>query len=433
MGAFSLKNITSFFSSQPRSENPIVKSEERGGSLVGANGRPIDTWEGFLNDMVIESASGEMVSSSSAWRLAAVYRSIAVISETIATLPFSLFETRENGNKFLAINHPTYKIYTSEPNRFQTWFDFKLHLVAQALTNGNGYAYIRRDRNGAVLGFEPLSGGECVPYYVKTGKEHYLYYYVFGDIVEARDIIHIKCLGFDGVIGKSPIELARDTIGAGIAQQKFTAAMYKNGLNLKGTLETPAKLSVTALERLKDNLNQFKGASNSAGTLILEEGLNYKAMSLNPVDAQFIESKQYTLEDIARLYGVPQHKIGKLDRSTNNNIEAQDLEFYKNTISPWEERIEQEFNRKVLLSSQKGIYKHEFDNSKLLRTDTKARMEWIQGMFSKGAITPNEIRILEGLNAIDNPKMDETYMQLAMSTVDKLDQNNGSEDGTTNI
>jgi len=118
--------------------------------------------------------------------------------------------------------------------------------------------------------------------------------------------------------------------------------------------------------------------------------------------------------------------------STNNNIEHQDLEFYKNCISPWEERIEQEFDRKVLLSKEKGRFKHEFDNSKLLRTDTKSRMEWINGMFTKGAISPNEIRVLEGLNAMENDKMDETYMQLAMSTVDDLDRNNGSENNKDN-
>lgn len=378
------------------------------------------------------NASGESVTGYSSWRLPAVYRSIALISETIAMLPFNLLETKDNGNKFPAKSHKTYNIYKSEPNQFQTWFDLKLHLVSQALTYGNGYAYIRRDSQGSVVSFEHLSAGECVPYYLKTGTMHFLYYYVFGEIVEARDIIHIKCMGSDGVIGRNPIEIARETIGAGLAQQSFTGSMYKNGLNLQGALEHPATLSDAAQNRLRNQMDKFRGAGNGFGTITLEEGLKYNAISIKPIDAQFIESRKFTIEDISRMYGVPLHKLNELSKATNNNIEHQDLEFYKNCISPWEERIEQEFDRKVLLSKEKGRFKHEFDNSKLLRTDTKSRMEWINGMFTKGAISPNEIRVLEGLNAVDNPKMDETYMQLAMSTVDDLDRNNGSENNKDN-
>lgn len=378
------------------------------------------------------NASGESVTGYSSWRLPAVYRSIALISETIAMLPFNLLETKDNGNKFPAKNHKTYNIYKSEPNQFQTWFDLKLHLVSQALTYGNGYAYIRRDSQGSVVSFEHLSAGECVPYYLKTGTMHFLYYYVFGEIVEARDIIHIKCMGSDGVIGRNPIEIARETIGAGLAQQSFTGSMYKNGLNLQGALEHPATLSDAAQNRLRNQMDKFRGAGNGFGTITLEEGLKYNAISIKPIDAQFIESRKFTIEDISRMYGVPLHKLNELSKATNNNIEHQDLEFYKNCISPWEERIEQEFDRKVLLSKEKGRFKHEFDNSKLLRTDTKSRMEWINGMFTKGAISPNEIRVLEGLNAMENDKMDETYMQLAMSTVDDLDRNNGSENNKDN-
>lgn len=423
--------VPSYFTPQaiPMDKVTINDTEERG-SMVGTGGQEISSFADYLYGVQYQNSAGETVNGAESWRLAAVYRCVAVISETIATLPFRLYETIDNGNKFVSKTHPSSFIYQSEPNQFQTWFDFKLHLTAQALTYGNGYAYIRRNRNGRPLSFEPLSNGECVPYYVKNGVQHFLYYYVFGEIIEPRDIIHIKCLGFDGVIGKSPIELARDSVGAGLAQQKFTGSMYKNGLNVQGVLEHPRTLSKEAQARLKSQMEQYKGARNASNTLVLEEDMKYKGISISPIDAQFIESKHYTVEDIARLYGVPQHKIGKLDRSTNNNIENQDLEFYKNTVLPWEERIEQEFDRKVLLPSEKGSYKHEFENSKLLRTDVKARMEWMKGMFNMGSLTPNEMRVMEGLNAMDNPKMDETYMQLAMSTVNDLDQNNGNNGGT---
>lgn len=429
MGFFdSLFSRTTTIVEKPIEAISLQKAEERDSGLSYSEWA---TGGGWLNGDGGNS-SGESVSGYSSWRLPAVYRSIALISETIAMLPLNLLEVKDNGNKFPAKSHVAYKIYKSEPNQFQTWFDLKLHLVSQALTYGNGYAYIRRDNYGKVVSFEHLSNGECVPYYIKTGKIHYLYYYVFGEMVEARDIIHIKCMGSDGVIGRNPIEIARDTIGAGLAQQSFTGAMYKNGLNLQGALEHPATLGDKAQERLKRQMDAFRGSRNSSGTIVLEEGLKYSPISIKPIDAQFIESRKFTIEDISRMYGVPLHKLNELSKASFNNIEHQDLEFYKNCISPWEERIEQEFDRKVLLSKEKGLFKHEFDNSKLLRTDTKARMEWNKGLFNMGGLTPNELRVLEGLNAIDNPKMDETYMQLAMSTVDLLDQNNGSENNKEN-
>jgi HK97 family phage portal protein len=422
---FLINLIPNLFRSTSKQESTMLLNQEKRGKQMTL--QDITSWDSFLYDGNNVNSSGESVTGSNSWRFSAVYRCITLISETIATLPFQLYEVKGNGNKFVAKNHPSYSIYSSEPNQFQTWFDLKMMLISQALTYGNGYCYIRRDKNGNIVGFEPLSNTDCVPYYIRTGTVHYLYYYVFGEMVEQRDIIHIKCIGSDGVIGRNPIEIAREAIGAGLAQQNFTGSMYKNGLNLQGTLEHPATLSSTAQERLRTQMNKFKGSANGNDTLILEEGLKYNSISLSPIDAQFIESKKFTIEEIARFYGVPLHKIGSLDKATNNNIEHQDLEFYKNCIASWEERFEQEFNRKILLPREKSNYKHQFDNSSLLRTDTKARMEWIQGLFNKGAVTPNEIRVMEGLNAIDNPKMDETYMQLAMSTVNNLETNNGSD------
>jgi HK97 family phage portal protein len=318
----------------------------------------------------------------------------------------------------------------SEPNNYQTWYDFMVHLVSQALTHGNGYALIKRDNFGRVQSLQSLDSGECSPYYMRNGVDHFLYYYVWGNITEKEDIIHIKCIGSDGVIGKSPIDVARDVVKAGLSQQTFTGALYENGLNLQGVLETPGKLSNDAMGRLREQFQRFKGAKNGGNTVILEEGMKYNKLGISPQDAQFIESKKFTIEDIGRMYGVPLHKLGNLDRSTNNNIEHQDLEFFKSCISSWEERIEQEFNKKLLISREKREYKHEFDNSKLLRTDLKARAEWVNSMFTKGAITPNEIRVIEGFNPLELSKLDETYMQLAMSTVDNLDKQQNDKAGS---
>jgi HK97 family phage portal protein len=381
--------------------------------------------EYLLNGGFLASDYG--FTGTSAWRLPAVYRCIAIISETIATLPINLLEVDGN-TKQHALSHRNYDLFASEPNEFQTWYAFMVHLVSQALTHGNGYAKINRNDFGKIISIQSLDNSECSPYYMRNGVEHFLYYYVHGKITEKSDIIHIKCIGSDGVVGKSPIEVARDVVKGGLSQQTFTSALYDNGLNLQGALETPGKLSEPALVRLRNQFLRFKGAKNSNDTIILEEGLQYKPISIRPIDAQFVESKKFTIEDIGRMYGVPLHKLGNLDRSTNNNIEHQDLEFYKGCISAWEEQIEQEFNKKLLIRTEKRRFKHEFDNSKLLRTDLKSRSEWLNSLFTKGAVSPNEIRVIEGLNPINNTKMDDTYMQLAMSSVNNLENQNGSKE-----
>lgn len=359
---------------------------------------------------------------NSGWRLLAVYRCISLISETIAMLPFNLM--RKDGESLIVSkDHRNSTIFRTDPNGMQTWFDFMMHLVSQTLTHGNGYALIVRDSYLRIKEIISLSNDECMPYYEVNGIDRKLYYYIHGKAYKKEDVIHIRCLGSDGIIGKSPIEIARDAISGGLSQQAYNKAIYDNGLNTQGVLSTPALLSDAAIGRLKTQFDKLKGAKNSGGTLVLEEGLAYAKTSMSPSDAQFLESRRFTLDEIGRLYGVPAHKIGNLDRSTNNNIEHQDLEFFKSCISAWEERIEQEFAKKCLFGEDRLNHSFLFDNTKLLRADLKARAEYTTSLFNKGAITPNQIRVMEGLNPMDVEAMNKTYLQLNMSDIDKLEEN----------
>lgn len=405
---------------------PIQKVEE---GIATQNSRASVGYDNDLRDYrsFLLSGNSDGVLAESHMRLSAVYRSIALISETIATMPFNLLKVSDN-KKEIAVDYRSYPLYASEPNEFQTWFDFWLHIVAETLRYGNGYAYIKRDRYGTPISFQPLNSDECTPYYQRNGVDHFLYYHIFGELVESRDVIHIKCIGQNGVVGISPLQAAAMAIEGGLGQQNLGNSIYKNGLNLQGVLKHPAKLSAEAQGRLKAQMEKFKSAKSGSGTMLLEEGMDYEKISITPQDAQLLENKKFTVEEIARYFGVPQHKIGNLDRATNNNIEHQDLEFYKGTVSNWIERIEQEFNRKVLLPKEKPFYKHEFDVNKLLRADSKARADLNRALFNMAAKTPDEIRISEGLNPMGTPAMQKTYLQINMSDVDNLETNNGSND-----
>lgn len=355
-------------------------------------------------------ASGVLVNPDTALRVSAVYSAVNTIAETIACMPRGLYKETERG-KEKPKRHSLNKLYDSEPNDFQTWFQFMHSLVACALLRGNGYAYIRRDEAYRPVGLEFLAPGECMPMYQSTGLNKSLYYYVFGTVVPKRDIIHIPDLASDGIIGKSRITLHAESIGIALAAERFGASFYGNGANMSGVLTTDGKLSNDSYNRIRNDWrSRYRGVGNAHETVILEQGLKYERISIVPEDAQFIETRKFQVEDIARIFRVPPHKLADLSRSTNNNIEHQSIEFVTDTIVPWVERIEQEFDRKLLFESEKGQYWTEHDVSYLLRGDSKARAELIQAMFNTGAISPDEIRTENGLNKLGGPHA-KTYLQ----------------------
>jgi HK97 family phage portal protein len=407
-----IKGLNPFAPSTPsnlRSERTYTLSE-------------LKNWEMF-GDFSSDTSSGATVNSTTALSFSAVYSCVNVISETVASLPFNRLRMDGKGNKAISDGLPIDYLFLTQPNPFQTWFDFKYHLVKESLCNGNGYALIIRDDFEKPIRLEPLSSNEVAPHYVRDGRNHYLYYYVHGIQTRKEDLIHIKCLGSNGVVGYSPITIAREAIGAGLSQQEFTGSFYKNGMNIKGALEHPATLSEPAQERLRASMDKFKGARNGNGTIVLEEGLTYKGISITQQDAEFLGSRHLAVEEIARFYRVPLHKIGELSKSTNNNIEHQGLEFYTDTMVPWLERIEQEFDSKLNIGVDRLVVKHEFDPRKLLRADSKSRGEYLRVLFNLGAKTPNEIRQIEGDDIMDNPAMNKTYLQLNMSDIETLEDN----------
>jgi HK97 family phage portal protein len=375
---------------------------------------------GFYDVLIGEGSQSKF----GAWKLAAVYRCVALISETLACMKLNLIEYKD-GLRLADTKHKLSVLLQTEPNKYTTWFGFTSSLMVNTLNNGNGYARIFRDRFGSATKLFVLETGTCVLW----KKDNHdgsvdVYYLVNGEVVLADDIIHIKTIGSNGYEGDSVLSLASKTIMAGLEQQNLSYSMNKNGLNLEGVLETDRLLSDKAYERMNQQMNSFKGSKNASGTMILEEGLTYKPRAIKPSDAEFIANREFTVIDICRFLGCPPHKVFSLERSTNNNIAHQDLEFYKSTIMPYAVQFEQELDKKLLTKPERtglrNYLKHKFDASVLLRADPVGRAKLYDSMFSKGALKPDEIRADDDRVPLNTDASNTTYMQLSYVPIDEL-------------
>lgn len=396
-----------------RSDDYYLLLEERSIENPAIPLGQINSW-GDLGGGGGNSLSGVNIGPDSALKVSAVYRAVNIIAETVARLPLAVFTETPNGRDI----DPTdqfQKIIDREPNEFMAWFDFLHTMVSTALLWGNAYAQIIRDSYYRPIGLRYLRPGQCSPMYVDEGATQYLYYFVFGQVVEKRDIIHIRCLGNDGVIGKSPIALFRESIGLAKAAEEYGARFFGQGGNMSGTLETDQSFKDEgAINRLRKQFeDRYSGLGNAHKPLILEQGMKYNRISIPPDDAQFIETRNFQIEDIGRVFGVPQHMLGKLDKSTNNNIEHQGIEFKNYTILPWTERISQEFKRKLIAERDKPSKSIVFDVDQLDAGDSTARGNLYKALFNVGAITPNEIRRKENLNRLDG--LDDPMIQINMA------------------
>ena len=372
----------------------------------------------LLNLLGGTTNAGETVNPTSSLGLSAVYAATSIISNTIASLPCKVYKDVAN-NRTEHASHALNFIISQEPSDHMTSFMFFQTMQTSALLWGNAYARIHRDAAGRPYSIEYLHPSTVKP----TLHENILYYKVDGERTPllAYDMLHVAGLGFNGIVGKGVIEVARENIGLGLAAQSYGSEFFANGGNLAATLETDHKLSDEALDRLQTSWHQNSGAKGKrAGTKVLEQGLKYKAITIPPEQAQFILTRKLAVTDIARYFGLPPHLIADLDRSTNNNIEHQSIEYVQHCIRPWIKRWEQELNKKLFRNDEKGIYKIKFNLNSLLRGDIKSRAEYFSKLFSIGAISQNEIRRLESQNSVEGG--DRYYVQNTMIPTDQVDK-----------
>lgn len=376
------------------------------------------------------SSSGKYVTPTTAMQMTAVNACVRVLSESVAQLPLNTYKLEPDGNKTKDYEHPLYFLLHDEPNPEMTSFVFRETLMAHLLLWGNAYAQIIRDGMGRVTALYPLIPDRMTVKRNDSGQIYYEYNYTSDDAMQhsfktiqlpPRQVLHIPGMGFDGLVGMSPISYARNAIGMAMAAEESGAKFYSNGSQVSGVLEVPTVLSDDAYKRLKESWNaKYNGSNNAGKTAILEQGTKFTQMTVNPADAQFLETRKFQIDEIARIYRIPPHMIGDLEHATFSNIEHSALEYVKYTLEPWLIRWEQALSRCLLSPKEKqdGVF-FKFNVDGLMRGDYQSRMQGYATGIQNGFMSPNDVRELENMDRIpDELGGDKYYVNGNMMPLD---------------
>jgi len=365
------------------------------------------------------TASGKAVNERTAMQASAVHACVRVLAEAVAGLPVHLYRYTADGGKERLPAHPLYTLLHDAPNPEMTSFIFRETLMTHLLLWGNAYAQIVRDGRGHVVALYPLLPSKMDVRRAKNGELVYTYRRDqeesrikpdSGDVkLRREDVLHIPGLGFDGLIGYSPIAMAKNSVGMALAVEEYGATFFGNGANPGGVLEHPG--TIKDVQRVKDSWNStYKGSGNAHRVAILEEGLKFHAIGIPPEQAQFLETRKFQLQEIARIFRVPPHMVGDLDRATFSNIEHQSLEFTKYTVGPWVTRWEQALQQALILPSERERYFFKFNLDGLLRGDYQSRMRGYAIGRQNGWLSANDIRELEDMNRIPADEGGDLYL-----------------------
>ena len=365
------------------------------------------------------TTSGKPVNERTAMQTTAVYACVRILAEAVASLPLHVYEYQDDGGKKLVHDHPLYYLLHDEPNPEMTSFVFRETLMSHLLIWGNAYAQIIRDGAGRVLGLYPLLPDKMEVQRDDRGNIYYVYsrnsdenpmFKEYGNIkLKAEDVLHIPGLGFDGLIGYSPIAMAKNAVGMTLACEEYGASFFANGANPGGVLEHPGVLKDPS--KVRESWNSvYRGVNNAHKIAVLEEGMKYQQIGIPPEEAQFLETRKFQINEIARLYRIPPHMVGDLDKSSFSNIEQQSLEFVKYTLDPWVIRWEQSLQRSLLLPGAKGKYFIKLNVDGLLRGDYQSRMNGYAVGRQNGWFSANDIREMENMNPIPDEEGGNLYL-----------------------
>ena len=364
------------------------------------------------------TTSGKAVTERSAMQMTAVYSCVRILAEAIAGLPIHLYKYKVDGGKEKAIDHPLYLLLHDEPNPEMSSFVFRETLMTHLLLWGNAYAQVIRNGKNEVVALYPL-----MPNKMKVDRDEHgelIYEYRRSDdeaptmkgstvYLKPADVLHIPGLGFDGLVGYSPIAMAKNAIGMAIACEEYGAKFFANGAAPGGVLEHPGTIKDPA--RVRESWQStFGGSGNSNKIAVLEEGMKYTPIGISPEQAQFLETRKFQINEIARIFRVPPHMVGDLEKSSFSNIEQQSLEFVKYTLDPWVIRWEQSIQRTLLTAEEKKEYYVKFNVEGLLRGDYQSRMNGYAIGRQNGWMSANDIRELENLDRIPADEGGDLYL-----------------------
>ena len=364
------------------------------------------------------TTSGKAVTERSAMQMTAVYSCVRILAEAVAGLPLHLYRYKEDGGKEKALDHPLYLLLHDEPNPEMSSFVFRETLMTHLLLWGNAYAQIIRNGKNEVVALYPLMPNKMT---VDRDTNGHLYYsYNRGNdeairdkqstvILRPSDVLHIPGLGFDGLVGYSPIAMAKNAIGMAIACEEYGAKFFANGAAPGGVLEHPGTLKDP--QRIRESWQStYGGTSNAHRIAVLEEGMKYTPIGISPEQAQFLETRKFQINEIARIFRVPPHMVGDLEKSSFSNIEQQSLEFVKYTLDPWVIRWEQSIMRTLISQEEKSQYFVKFNLEGLLRGDYQSRMNGYAIGRQNGWMSANDIRELENLDRIPAEEGGDLYL-----------------------
>ncbi|WP_026523295.1 phage portal protein [Butyrivibrio sp. MB2005] len=364
------------------------------------------------------SSAGKIVNERSAMQMTAVYCCVRILSEAVASLPLHLYEYTGEGNKKRAVDHPLYFLMHDEPNPEMSSYVFRETMMSHLLLYGNCYSQIIRNGKGEVVALYPLMPNKMSVERDDSGHLYYEYttsneeaHTMHGSVVKLkpRDVLHVPGLGFDGLVGYSPIAMAKNAIGLAIATEEYGSKFFANGATPGGILEHPGV--VKDPDRIRDSWTKaFGGSGNANKVAVLEEGMKYTPISVSPDEAQFLETRKFQIDEIARMFRIPPHMIGDLEKSSFNNIEQQSLEFVQYTLRPWIVRWEQSMQRVLLKDDEKSSFFFKFNVDGLLRGDYQSRMNGYATARQNGWMSANDIRELEDLDMIPEEEGGNLYL-----------------------
>ena len=364
-----------------------------------------------------KSVSGKNVNEFAAMQNSVVYACCKIISESIASLPLHVYQYK-NGGKEKVPKHPLYFLLHDSPNDEMTSFVFRETLMTHLLLWGNAYAQIIRNNLGKIAALYPLlpnkmnvlrdDDGEIFYKYRRLSEENPNFKEKGEIILNRQDVLHIVGLGFDGLLGHSPIAVAKNAIGLSMACEEFGSNFFANGARPSGILKTPTLIKDP--EKLRESWQSMYGGSNAGKVAILEEGMTYESISIPPEDAQFLETRKFQIAEIARIFRVPLHLLNELDHATFSNIEHQNLEFVIYTLTSWITRWEQALNKTLFSENERGKFFVKFNVDGLLRGDYQSRMQGYATARQNGWLSANDIRELENLNPIPDEEGGNLYL-----------------------
>lgn len=377
------------------------------------------------------TATSTPVNEGTAMKLTALYRAVNLIAETISSLPFNVYQL-QGSRRILTRDHPVYRLIERRPSPLMNSMQFKYSMMVIALLRGASYARIIRNQLARPVELQIFANPYDVTPFI---FENALYFQIKGEElpVPSGDMFRILWTSFDGITPVSPIRAAAVALSRGLSSQAYAERIFSEGGTRKVAITSLGKVDENAKKNLRDSwLNVHGGIDNIHKPAILEGGIDIKEIGIKPEEAQLLQTQEFTVQEIARLYGVPLHMLASSKTQGYNSNEQLNIEFNTYTMYPWYVRWETEMMDKFFYEKEKDRLEIKIDNTALLRGDSKSRTDYYLSLFRASAVSPNEIRRMEGKNPVEDPAMDDYFIQKQYIPLRKAGMDENNSNGKTN-